>query len=56
MSDEDIEIAEDWLFIWETEIAEDEDSDPEVYAADRKMILAVRRIIAVAKKAKGGEA
>ena len=55
MSDEDIEIAEDWLFIWESEIIEDEDSDREMHDEDRKVILAVRRIIAVAKKAKGGK-
>jgi hypothetical protein len=56
VSDEDIEIAEFWLDMWEAEIAEDENNDREIYAEDRKVILAVRRIIAVAKQAKGGEA
>ena len=52
MSEEDIEIAEFWLDAWESEIAEDENNDREIYAEDRKVILAVRRIIAVAKRAK----
>ena len=57
MSEEDIEIAEFWLDAWESEIADDENSDREFYDEDRKVILAVRRIIAVAKRAaKGGEA
>ncbi len=56
MSDEDIEIAELWLDMWESGIIEDEDNHREMYDEDRKVILAVRRIIAVAKKAKGGEA
>lgn len=56
MSDEDIEIAEFWLDQWEEEIAEDESNCRDMYAEDSKVILAVRRIIAVAKKAKGGEA
>lgn len=55
MSDEDIEIAEFWLDVWETQIAEDESNDREMYDEDRKVILSVRRIIAAAKKAKGGE-
>ena len=48
MSEEDIEIAEFWLDAWESEIAGDENNDREMYAEDRKVILAVRRIIAVA--------
>ena len=51
VSEDDINIAEDWLLMWETEIAEDESNDREMYDEDRKVILAFRKIIAVAKQA-----
>lgn len=56
MSDEDVEVAELWLDMWETEISEDENNAREMYVEDAKVIRAVRKIIAFAKKAKGGEA
>ena len=49
MSEDDIEIVEMWIDMWSEEIADYEDDDPEMYAEDKKVILATRRMIAYAK-------
>lgn len=49
MTEDDIEIVEMWIDMWSEEIADDDVNDPEMYAEDKKVILATRRMIAYVK-------
>lgn len=51
---EDIETVELWIDTWEDEITSDDETDREMYEEDRKVILAVRRLVAHCKADKGG--
>ena len=55
MNQEDIETVELWIDLWSEEIADAQDDDNEMYAEDKKVILALRRLVAYAKAGKAGE-
>lgn len=54
MNQEDIETVELWIDLWSEEIADAQEDDHEMYAEDKKVILAARRIIAYVKADKAG--